>query len=199
MIYKLAFVFLFALNLGAKSYIPLSFKANFTETSQSFISKKSKITSGIIAYKTPGFLKYQKKNIILASSAKGTVVYNPPYMPGVKGDVTITKSRFVFEKLLNALKNGLVNNQYYTVKLKKKECDLVFTNKMQEELSLKSVRLTFKDRKSQEFKNIKSLRLDYLHKPSSTLEFKNLQANVQLPKSYFEVKYPPKTTNITRN
>lgn len=131
---------------GTNDFIPNTLRTDFE---QSFISitGEKKSSKGSLDYEYPGHLRLKefKDNTEFVCNPQISWYYIPPFSKGEKGSVQINNSKnMVISKLFDQLKNGLKDNEFYSLELKGNQTVvLTLTSKGQEELKLKSAVLSF--------------------------------------------------------
>ncbi len=187
----------------AKSFVPESFSTNFEESLISVATGKEKKSFGKIDYKFPGNIFYEKTSLpvsILVSNSQTSWYYNPPFVKGEKGQVTIQKaSKLPLTKFLDSIKNGLEGSKLFTLKYDGNMLTLTFTPAAQKEFTLKEVTLMA----TKEAKSIQTLgefqKMSLLHEDGRkvVITFLDFKENAALTKDHFVFKVP-EDTKITQ-
>ena len=126
-------------------------------------------------------------------------MYQPPFMEGEKGTVSISNSSAsCYSKLFDAFNQGLRDNELYKVKkLADNSYDLIFSKGMAEQLKYIKANLSFKSKKTQ-FENIKAIKLfTEDQKKPDLLNVDNFEVVKGFKKTTFEFVIPP-NTNIQK-
>lgn len=197
-IQALSFLLLTNVSL-AQAFLPGSFSAEFEEHLKSKSNKVSK-SLGQLDYKFPSRIKVVKpepENIIFVSNPKKTFYYTGPFIEGEPGELKISDSKnYPMARFFDVLMNGLKSNNNYKVLTSKKDpllIKLVFEQKFVRSVGIKAAKLHFN--KSINFKNIKTIEIEYQKKSPITYTFKKIVKNKKFSKQHF-VFTPPKNTKI---
>ncbi len=186
-------------SLGYSSFLPDSFKVQLTEKAMKIGRKKSKQVVGNFNYKYPGQVRYENEQMTFVSNKTNSWRYVPPFMPGEKGEVYVSKrNRNVIAKLFDVLRNGLKSNGVYKVK---KHGDqnyfLDFTAKGVKDYNIKSVILAFNSSKLQ-FADLSKMSLTYADGKLVDLFLNSMNSSVNFDDSFFVFKTPANTKTINQ-
>ncbi len=167
-------------------------------------SGKEKKSFGKIDYKYPGNIKFDKTSpepSTFVSNPQKSWYYNPPFIPGEEGQVTIQKSnKLPLTKFLDSIKDGMEGSKLFTSSYKAQDLILSFGPQMQKDTSLKSVTLhSAKDAKLVEhMKEFENLTLEYTDGRKVNLKFIEMKEDVSFSANYFIFTVPEKT-KVTTN
>lgn len=143
---KFILLLLISLPVFSKSIIPAEFTANFEETIQSVVSGKELKSNGTISYKYPSHLRLEVKDpepSQVVVNPKKTWIYQPPFMEGEKGQVTIEKkSYWPLLQTFDSLTKSLEGSKDFTYKFSGKKLVIVFTKEAVKKLGLNEVIFT---------------------------------------------------------
>ena len=192
------FVILFACNSLAKSFIPNTFKASFIEERIGVLSKKKNIHSGVIEYKYPAHLRFETQEAvktILIMGPEKTWHYTAPFIEGEKGELKITATKKKsLGRIFDSMKNGLKSNDHYKVVQKGNSYELLFSKKLEDDVGVKKVTLTFKGKRPI-FKLLKQMKIFYGDR-SKLYIFDKIESNISLSSKRFSFE-PAPNTNVT--
>lgn len=202
--YIILLVNFFAVGAHA-GFLPNSFRSNFEQKFTSTITGKEKISTGSIDYAYPGQIRFEivsPDKTIFVSNGKKSWYYTAPFDPKEKGEVIIQPSnKLLITKFFDYLKNGLENNEIYTVAKEKNEYVLTFNPKAQKELSIERARLEVNDKLTSmnKLSDLKQMTLLYKDNKKVKLTFSNLLENVKFEPNYFDYKIPENTKEVMQN
>jgi outer membrane lipoprotein-sorting protein len=181
-------------------FLPKAFSSKFEQEYISILKGKTKKGTGSIEYKYPGQIRFETttpSSVVFASNGVKSWYYRAPFIEGEQGEVTESsakESSTVYIKFFDALKNGLVTNNYYEVK-SGEPATLIFKSSASKELGMKESRLHFKS-KSQNFADLEMIELIFTDGKTSKLRFLDLKINPDLAASRFNF-VPPANTKKT--
>jgi outer membrane lipoprotein-sorting protein len=198
----LAFILLVSSSLEAKaksksrSFLPKSFTAKLEQVYVSPITGKEKKSDANLDYQFPGSFKFishdPKNQLTFVSNKETTWLYNPPFMEGEPGQLTINKSgKNVITTFFDSLSRGLVNNALYSVKNAERARKIKFKKKKVKQIGLVGATLNFKSNIAI-FKDLISVDLIYPDKKVK-LNLSNLKTGVKFSKEHF-IFVAPKNT-----
>jgi outer membrane lipoprotein-sorting protein len=180
-------------------FLPDSFKANYEERYLSATQNKEKKSNGVIHYQHPRKLRFEvikPDPALFISNPQNSWYYTPPFIEGEEGQVVIQEpNKLILIKLLDVLRQGLVDNKFYKVKKENISATLFFNSPYEKEFKMDKVILhSFK--KMAEVTNIKDLSeldLFYQNGQKVTLGFSQFESPVTFAADHFVFKVPPKT------
>lgn len=181
--------------------MPNSFSAKFVQKVVSEISGKEIQSQGSIDYLYPGRIRFEVKEggaSLFVSNKKMSWYYTPPFIDGEKGQVQIQSSDNLFlSKFFDSLKNGLKNNELYSVNKKKNQIEIIFNKNISQSVGLKKA--TFPEVKdTSKVKTLDELKVMILTKNDNkkvTLEFSDFKKDVSFHDSFF-IFTPDKNTSV---
>lgn len=194
-------VIFFTLKVRA-DFLPSSFSANFTQEYVSTLKGKVKKGNGTVDYKYPGNIRFETNNpthVLFVSNGKKNWYYSFPFIEGEEGELTESSGKDsvgFFTKFFDSLKNGLKSNQIYSVENNKNETSILFKNKFQKEVGLKTAKLIFLTDKM-EFNNIERIELEFLDLKKSTMKLSEIKLNPTFDSEKFNF-IPPKNTKLMK-
>ncbi|MGE3611484.1 MAG: outer membrane lipoprotein carrier protein LolA [Bacteriovoracaceae bacterium] len=186
-------------SLFAKTFVPASFSANFEESFKSLATGKEKKSFGKIDYKYPGHIRFETTSpnpSLFVSNPQTSWYYQPPFVSGEEGQVTIQKSsKLPLTKFLDSVKNGIEGSKLFTHKYVGKDLILTFVKTIQKEMTLKEVTLhADKEAKLvQKMNEFEQITLIYTDGRKVNLKFIDLKEDVSFSSSHFVFSVPPKT------
>lgn len=146
---KYFFLLLISLPAFSQSIIPSEFSANFEETLKSVVTGKEIKTTGKITYRYPSHLRLEvlePEPSTVVVNPKQTWIYQPPFIEGEKGQVTIEKkSYWPLLQTFDSLTKSLAGSKDFTHKFEGKKLLIIFNKDAQTRLGLKEVAFTAKD------------------------------------------------------
>ena len=188
------FFLLPALAIGAKPFLPPSFRAEYEQTIKKKISGKLKKSYGNIEYLYPGNIRFeqiQPENVIWVSNPQTTWFYQAPFIKEEPGSLRISQTgKDSPSKIFDFLKNGLHDNDAYTVKQNSSNIELRFNPKRVQTKFAKAI-LTFKG--PHLFKNLNSITMVEKNGYPLKLLFKSIQTHTGVKPKHFIFMPPPNT------
>ena len=135
--------------------------------------------------------------LIYVCNPKVTYKYTPPLFEDEKGELAKGDSnKFCYAKIFDSLRQGLVNNDVYTVRADKDLTTLSFSKSAIKQLGLIKIDIRFKNQSKNSILDVASMKFYFEQKPEPTLyEFKKINLEQKLNKSDFEFQIP-ENTNI---
>lgn len=199
----LFFFFIFTLVEAAKAeFLPKAFEVKLTQVKKTEMGRERK-EKVALKYQFPSQLNMNvvtpdQETSYICNRSKAWM-YQPPFMEGEKGTVSISNSSAsCYSKLFDAFNQGLKDNELYKVKkLADNSYDLIFSKGMAEQLKYIKANLSFKTKKTQ-FENIKAIKLfTEDQKKPDLLNVDNFEVVKGFKKTTFEFVIPP-NTNIQK-
>lgn len=182
-------------------FLPKSFTAQFEQEYVSTLKGKVKKGTGTIDYQYPGNIRFKTtipSEILFVSNGVKSWYYRAPFIDGEEGEVTETLAKDgsgIFTKFFDSLKNGMSNNNMYTVSKTEKEYKLIFLEKSVKDTGIKEALLKFQ-KNILEFSNLQSIELIFPDAKRSTIKLKNIKINPDLDAKNFQFVIPPKTKKL---
>lgn len=140
---KFIFLLLISLPAFSKSIIPNEFSAKFEETLISAVSGKEIKSNGTITYKYPSHLRLEvlePEPSTVVVSPKKTWIYQPPFIEGEKGQVTVEKkSSWPLLQTFDSLTKSLEGSKDFTHKFEGNKLTISFSKDAVSKLGLKEV------------------------------------------------------------
>ena len=168
------------------------FSAKFTQQYKSQVSGKIKSGNGKLDYEFPSKLRFEMikpDQIIFITNMTHNWYYRPPFIEGEKGELKKNvKGGNVFADFFDSLSEGLKDNDYYKVKIKKDKAVITFSDDHQAELGLKSAVLWFKNSRNLRFINLKEITLIYKDDRETKIIFDKLQSTKSFAENHFIFK-----------
>lgn len=186
-----------------KTFVPISFTANYEENLVS-VTGKTKKSFGKVDYKFPGHLRFEVTSPVASLfvvNPKKTWFYQPAFVEGEKDQVTIQKtSNLPLIKFLDSVKDGLENSKLFTTKFEKNDLVLSFVPSAQKEMGFLEVVLHAKTEAKdiKELKGFENITLKHTNKNKTTIRLIDLKENVTFPSDHFEFR-PSPSTKIIKN
>lgn len=183
----------------ASAFMPKAFIGNFTQEKKDINSSKKRVSQIEIKYSYPTniyFKEFSEVETHYVCNSKKVWKYNPAFIPGEKGVVSIgDSSKFCFAKVFDVLKPGLKSNKLYEVKeLSSKEFELRFAEKVQNQINLQKLQLVFKS-SEKIFTNLSKINIFYKEsKTPVTLLPKKIKIKASIPASSFNFIIPENTS-----
>lgn len=183
----------------AGTFVPSSFSANFEESFVSAATGKEKKSFGKIDYQYPAQIRYDKTSpdpSAFVSNARKSWYYVPPFVAGEEGQVTIQESsKLPLTKFLDSIKDGVAGSKLFTSRHEGKELILTFVKAVQDDMTLKEVRLLApkEARAAQKLSEFEKITLVYVDGRKVNLKFLELKEGVTFGPKHFEFTIPPKT------
>ncbi len=186
-------------SVGYSSFLPNSFKVQLTEKAMKIGKKKSKHVVGSFNYKYPSQVRYENEQMTFVSNKTNSWRYVPPFIPGEKGEVYVSKkNRNVIAKLFDVLRNGLKDNSVYKVKKHgAQNYFLDFTKAGAKDYNIKSVILSFNSTKLN-FADLEKMSLTYADGKLVDLFLNSMNSAVSFDDSFFVFKAPANTKTINQ-
>lgn len=186
-----------------KTWVPNSFKAEFTKLTQDFFTKKVSRHKGQLYYQYPKRLRMEvegKNKVVYVTNPYDYYYYRGPTIKGTPGELTISKSQGVgLSQLFDALRvNGLKTNSDYKVSIKSKVASVTFSKKMMKRLKIASAKLSFKS-KDLKFKNLTKVDVTLDNDSELNYELVKMREGVKFKKEFFVFKAPEKTNIFRQN
>ena len=129
--------------LFAKSIIPSEFTAEFEEKITSSVTGKVIKSNGTIAYKFPSQLRLEvlePEASTVVVGPKKTWIYQPPFIEGEKGQVTIEKkSSWPLLKTFDSLTKSLEGSKEFDHKFQGKKLTITFKEATSKRMGIKEV------------------------------------------------------------
>lgn len=185
------------LSLVHAEFLPASFSSRFEQEYVSTLKGKVKKGSGQIDYKYPGQIRFESHSpstVVFVSNGSKAWYYRAPFIEGEQGEVTETSARegaSVYIKFFDALKKGLVSNEFYDVK----NNVISFKGKTKSDLGINKAQLTFKNNGST-FESLEVIELTFADNKQSKIKFIDLKTNVSLPADKFNFTPPANTKKV---
>jgi outer membrane lipoprotein-sorting protein len=185
----------------AKGFVPSSFTANYEENLVSATGKKKK-SFGKIDYKFPGHLRFEVTSpvpSVFVVNPQKTWFYQPAFVKGEKGQVTIQKSASLpLIKFLDSVKNGLEGSKLFTTKYVKNDIVLTFVKTIQKEMGFEEVTLHGnKDAKDiKELSGFENITLKHINKNKTNIKLIDIKENASFPAGNFDFVPSPNTKVI---
>ena len=199
--------FLFALLITspvlAKSIIPSEFTAEFEEKITSSVTGKEIKSNGTIAYKFPSQLRLEvlePEASTVVVGPKKTWIYQPPFIEGEKGQVTIEKkSSWPLLRTFDSLTKSLEGSKEFDHKFQGNKLTISFKDATRKRMGIKEVsfisRGQAKDAKT--FSEFESMTLTKNDGKTQSYKFTSIKlVPVEAKKFEFEI---PKNTKIVEN
>lgn len=180
------------------NYLPKSFHAKITQELESIGKKSIKRSTGTLDYKSPAQLRLEitkPEQVTWVSNSKKTWIYNPPFIEGEPGQLTIRPAgELRIGRFFDALQNGLKSNKLYKVSKEKDHVALIFSSTLIKETGVKSAKLFFSGNE-QDFLHLKTVELEYQDRKGPKIILDSLTPNKKFPTNHF-VFTPPENTEI---
>lgn len=198
---KFLIIALFPTLVFAKSFLPNSFSASYTNSWQS-ATGSTRTENGTIDYKFPGNVKLDVKSNPQATFVTNKTTswyYQPAFSKEEQGQVQVSKSSgHSVIKFLDSLKNGVEKSQYFSSKENGNDLVLTFNAAGEKEFSLKEVTIhgakSFKDVTS--LKDITSIDMKDSNGLTKKLQFQDLKEGISFSPDHFTFVIPPNTKTI---
>lgn len=187
----------------AKNFVPTSFSAQYEESLTSATGKQKK-SFGKLDYKYPGHLRFEVTEPVpslIVVNPQRTWIYQPAFVKGEKGQVTIEKSaNSPLVKFLDSIQNGVKNSKHFSAKYDNKELILNFNKKAQKDLGIEQVVLRSggEARKINELKSFEIITLKYTNKNKTNIKLLDLKENATFSSEHFSFT-APENTRIIKN
>lgn len=179
------------------AFIPDSFIGDFEEihTGANIPVKIKYLKGGNVYYTSYDPDEKDLVQLIYVCNPKVTYKYTPPLFEDEKGELAKGDSnKFCYAKIFDSLRRGLVNNDVYKVKTKKKSSTLFFSKAAAKQLGLTKIDIEFKNKSKSSILDIASMKFYFEQKPEPTLyQFKKINIEQKLNKSDFEFQIPENT------
>jgi outer membrane lipoprotein-sorting protein len=188
------------ISLAKSTFLPKSFKTNFTQEYKSALKGKKRKSQGTIEYSYPSKIRFEidkPDKLVYVTNEKTSWYYTAPFMEGEAGTMSVRKSKKNgLHKFFDSLKNGLKTNKLYSVINKGKMSTIKFSKKMIKELDIIEANFVFsgKDRK---FESLSKILMTYSDNHKIKMDFNTIKVNVPFKKGYFVFK-APKNTRINQ-
>lgn len=182
----------------AGEFLPNTFSASFDQEYVSTLKGKVKKGHGQIEYKYPGNIRFetdQPSHVLFVTNGKKSWYYSFPFIDGEQGELTESSNKEnngAFTKFFDSLKNGLIANKYYIVQKKNNEALLIFDEKSNRTIGIKSAKIIFNN-SNFDFSSIQNIELLYLDDKKSTMKLSNIQSNPKFDDGHFIFKAPQNT------
>ena len=181
----------------SSSFLPQSFKAEFSQEYISSLRNKTKTSKGRIDYRYPGHIRFMTEypqKITFVSNPTQTWYYVAPFIQGEPGELTLNSGgkNNPYIQLFDLLGQNLKTNSYYKISRTKKSVILNFTSKGEKETQMKRAELLF-SQGQEKFRFIKKIKITFKDQKTSTLKFSSLQTQVRFKKDHFIFKVPKNT------
>jgi len=177
------------------SFLPKTFKADFSKEEKSELSGKITKSQGVISYQYPSRIRMEfsgEEKAVFVSNPFETFYYKPPFFEGTPGELTINKTKDVhFTAFFDSLEKGLKTNDLYKVEDKGDHTFLGFTKVGLEKMKLISAKLFFDGKK--EFSHLKKVTITLDNQKEIAINLNHVKANVELTQDTFEFKTPENT------
>lgn len=188
--------------LSHASFVPSSFSSHYEETMTSTVTGKEIKTTGKIDYKYPSHLRLEvlkpEPSTVVVNDRK-TWIYQPPFIEGEKGQVTIQKgSNWPLLKAFDSFKTGLEGSKLFTHKYQGNDLIITFNKDSQKEAGIKEVIFHAK-KNAKEVKSLNEFEKMTLVKADGkkqNYKFTDLKENVAFRPSNFEFTTPANTKVI---
>ena len=202
------FLLLTFIQVQAKSFLPSSFKARFTQEYVSSLRREKRTSQGVIHYQYPGHIRFSvegkqqnKQKIAFVSNSKRSWYYTAPFIKGEPGELITSggsagQKQNPYARLFDILRQGLVDNRYYKVskKSKKSASTLTFTQAGVGATQIKSATIFFKGKKR--FDKIGRIELVFADGKDFALNLSSIETNVKFKKGHFVFVPPPNTRQL---
>ncbi len=192
------------MQIQAKSFLPPSFKARFTQEYISSLRREKRTSQGAIHYRYPGQIRFSiqgKQSISFVSNSKKSWYYTAPFIEGEPGELITSAGKSgqkqnPYARLFDILRQGLIDNRYYKVAKKSKQATstLSFTPAGVSATQIKSAIIFFKGQKS--FDKIKRIELVFADGKDFALNLSSIEINVNFKKGHFVFVPPPNTRQL---
>ncbi len=196
-------IFLLPNFLLAKTFVPISFSANYEESLTS-VTGKVKKSFGKIDYKFPGHLRFEVTSPVpslFVVNPKKTWFYQPAFVAGEKDQVTIQKSsNLPLIKFFDSIRDGFEKSKIFHSRFEKNDLILSFIPGAQKEMGLEEVILHAKTeaKEIKELKGFENITLKHVNKNKTNIRLIDLQENLSFPADHFEFR-PSANTKIISN
>lgn len=190
--------FISSINVFSAEFLPNTFSASFDQEYVSTLKGKIKKGHGQIEYKFPGNIRFetnQPSHVLFVTNGKKSWYYSFPFIEGEQGELTESTNKEnngAFTKFFDSLKNGLVANKYYIVQKNANDALLIFDEKSNKAIGIKTAKILFANNKN-DFNSIQSIELNYLDGKTSTMKLSNIQSNPKFDEAHFIFKTPQNT------
>jgi outer membrane lipoprotein carrier protein len=194
---------LISFTTSAKTLVPPTFSANFEQSLISAASGKEKKSYGKLDYKYPGHIRFEITSPdpkLFVSNPQKSWIYDPPFVPGEEGQVTVQpSSKLPLTRLLDSLNHGLDKSKLFTHEFKGQELILSFKGETLKDTGLKEVRLKAgKDAKAiTKLAEFDQMVLRYSDGREVNLRLIDLKEGTSFTGEHFTFTVPPKTKVIT--
>jgi len=189
---KIIFILLISnLAFAKNSFLPASFKVDFLQSFKSSLTGRENKSTGKLEYKFPSRVRFKvegRQPSLFVSNPSKSWLYSPPFDPSEKGEVVEQSSENLYlPRFFDSLKNGLKNNQLYSVKKMDNFYLLDFSKDFSKKLGMKTTKLYFKDGKASEsqLKNIEKIVFTNKDKKDVVLTFSNFSEAVSFSDDHF--------------
>lgn len=153
---KFILLFLFSFPAFSQSIIPNEFSASFEETLISSVTGKEIKSNGTISYKYPSHLRLEVQEpepSTVIVNPKRTWIYQPPFIEGEKGQVTVEKkSSWPLLQTFDSLTKSLEGSKEFSHKFSGNKLVISFSKESSSKLGIKEVTFIAQG----EAKNVKS-------------------------------------------
>ncbi len=192
----------FALSLPAMGadFLPKTASFDFEQVFKSATNGKNKKTLGHMDYMYPGHIRFKVTSldeVEYVRNKEKTWYYTPPFTQGEPGEVTIrpTNGQMDMGKFFDVLEKGLVDNELYKAQRVPGGRKIVFLAKAQKDLGMAEALITFEGG-VEEFAKIKTVQLTYSDKKQAELTLKSIKTGIPFGKDHF-IFTPPPNTNVS--
>lgn len=191
---------IFLSSAALAEFLPQSFTSKFEQESVSILKGKAKKGVGSIEYKYPGQIRFETNTpstVIFVSNGTRAWYYNAPFIEGEQGEVKETSAKeasAIYIKFFDTLKNGLVSNDYYSVK-NGQPAKLIFKAKAEKDLGIREADLSFKGN-GQKFEDLQVIELTFNDGKQSKIKFTDLKTNHNPSADRFNFTPPANTKKV---
>lgn len=191
---------IFLSSVAMAEFLPQSFSSKFEQEYVSTLKGKAKKGQGSIEYKYPGQIRFETNTpstVIFASNGVKAWYYRAPFIEGEQGEVTETSAKegsTIYIKFFDSLKNGLVSNDYYSVR-NGQPSKIIFKAKAEKELGISEADLSFKGN-GQKFEDLQLIELTFADGKKSKLKFVDLKTNHNPGADRFNFTPPANTKKV---
>ncbi|HLW58229.1 MAG TPA: outer membrane lipoprotein carrier protein LolA [Bacteriovoracaceae bacterium] len=200
---KFILLLLLSFPVFSQSIIPNEFSASFEETLISSVSGKTIKSNGKISYKYPSHLRVEvlePEPSTVVVSPKKTWIYQPPFIEGEKGQVTIEKkSSWPLLQTFDSLTKSLEGSKEFTHKFSGNKLVISFSKESVEKLGIKEVIFIAQGeaKKVKSFSAFDSMTLTKADGKEQSYKFSNIKVGPTKVSEYtFDI---PKNTKVIQN